>query len=217
MARAAHPDSGVYMVPAFTGLGAPLDRDARAAFMALAMTAACRSHANPIAHQTRDLFEAMAADGAAALRRFGSMADSYGTIGRCSLPIVGGSGGTTGRNETTASARRTWRAYRPACTRTPVRSVKIESGKRFDPNMTEPDRAKNTKTGLMRCRERVQTNDPKHGIRIPDIKLQMKFSNKLINEMDQFILSHSRNPRSAGEATLRGLSGWRNASIFHPR
>ncbi len=70
LARAADPSQRVYMVPAFTGLGAPwwdagargalvgLTRDTGAAELArAALEAAC--------FQTRDLLEAMEADGAA--------------------------------------------------------------------------------------------------------------------------------------------------------
>jgi len=82
LARDARPDSPVVMVPAFTGLGAPYwDSGARGAIYGLtrdtgpaeivhaALTAVC--------HQTRDLLEAMRADGAplpATLRVDGGMA-----------------------------------------------------------------------------------------------------------------------------------------------
>ena len=84
MAPAAHPDSGVYMVPAFTGLGAPYwDRDARAAIVALPRQrpAEIVRGSRIIAYQTRDLFEAMAVDGAAvptALRVDGGLAERSG-------------------------------------------------------------------------------------------------------------------------------------------
>jgi len=71
LARAANPDSGVYLVPAFTGLGAPYwDSEARAAIYGLTRDSGraeiVRAALESIAFQTRDLFEAMAADGAAA-------------------------------------------------------------------------------------------------------------------------------------------------------
>ena len=85
MAPAAHPDSGVYMVPAFTGGRTHWDRDARAADGLTRDSPPNRTRGfGSIAYQTRDLFEAMAADGAAVPTRFGSMADSHETIGRCS-------------------------------------------------------------------------------------------------------------------------------------
>ncbi|MEX2616311.1 MAG: glycerol kinase GlpK [Alphaproteobacteria bacterium] len=81
LARAANPDSGVYMVPAFTGLGAPhWDPDARGAIFGLTRDTGraelARAALESVSFQTRDLFEAMAADGAtppAALRVDGGM------------------------------------------------------------------------------------------------------------------------------------------------
>ncbi len=60
---------GVYLVPAFTGLGAPhWDADARGALLGLTRDAGAdhvaRAALESIAYQTRDLLEAMAADGA---------------------------------------------------------------------------------------------------------------------------------------------------------
>ena len=66
------PDSGgVYLVPAFTGLGAPhWDADARGAIFGLTRDTGraqlVRATLEAVAFQTRDLLEAMAADGAAA-------------------------------------------------------------------------------------------------------------------------------------------------------
>jgi glycerol kinase len=66
---ASVPDSGgVYLVPAFTGLGAPYwDPDARAAIMGLTRASTrgeiARATLDSIAYQTHDLLEAMAADG----------------------------------------------------------------------------------------------------------------------------------------------------------
>ena len=70
LARAARPDSGVYFVPAFTGLGAPYwDSTARGALFGLTRDTGpaeiARAALEAVCHQTRDLFEAMAADGAA--------------------------------------------------------------------------------------------------------------------------------------------------------
>lgn len=77
------PDShGVYMVPAFVGLGAPRwDPDARAAIHGLTLDATgahlARAALEAVAYQTHDLLEAMVADGSTApatLRIDGGMA-----------------------------------------------------------------------------------------------------------------------------------------------
>ena len=64
-------DHGVYMVPAFVGLGAPhWDPDARGTIIGLTLDAGfahlARSALEAVAYQTLDLVEAMTADGAAA-------------------------------------------------------------------------------------------------------------------------------------------------------
>jgi len=69
LASAADPESSVYLVPAFTGLGAPYwDSAARASIQGLTRNAGraeiARATLEAIGFQTRDLFEAMAADGA---------------------------------------------------------------------------------------------------------------------------------------------------------
>ena len=81
LARIANPDSAVYMVPAFTGLGAPYwDPAARGAIYGLTRDTGraelARATLESVCYQTRDLFEAMGADGAmapAALRVDGGM------------------------------------------------------------------------------------------------------------------------------------------------
>ena len=70
LAREANPDARVYMVPAFAGLGAPWwDADARGAIYGLTRDVGraeiVRAALEAVCYQTRDLFEAMAADGAA--------------------------------------------------------------------------------------------------------------------------------------------------------
>ncbi len=78
----AAPESGVYMVPAFTGLGAPYwDSGARGAILGLTrgtgQAEIVRATVESVAYQTRDLFEAMSADGAttpASVRVDGGMA-----------------------------------------------------------------------------------------------------------------------------------------------
>lgn len=68
LARQGDPDAGVYLVPAFTGLGAPhWDADARAAILGLTRGTGraeiARAALESVAFQTRDLLDAMAADG----------------------------------------------------------------------------------------------------------------------------------------------------------
>jgi len=81
LAQSADPDSGVYLVPAFTGLGAPYwDADARGALTGLTRGAGraeiARAALDSSVHQTCDLLDAMAADGveARSLRVDGGMA-----------------------------------------------------------------------------------------------------------------------------------------------
>lgn len=81
LADSADPDSGVYLVPAFTGLGAPYwDAEARGALVGLTRGSGraeiARAALDSSVHQTCDLLEAMAADGveARSLRVDGGMA-----------------------------------------------------------------------------------------------------------------------------------------------
>jgi glycerol kinase len=81
LARDADPDSGVYLVPAFSGLGAPhWNPQARGAIIGLTRGAGraeiARAALDSTAYQTRDLLTAMAADGVAveALKIDGGMA-----------------------------------------------------------------------------------------------------------------------------------------------
>ncbi len=67
LARAADPTQSLYLVPAFTGLGAPhWDADARGAIFGLTRNSGpaefARAALESIAYQTRDLLEAMHAD-----------------------------------------------------------------------------------------------------------------------------------------------------------
>jgi len=73
LARSVEDTGGVYMVPAFVGLGAPWwDPEARGALLGLTRDSGpaeiARATLEAIAYQTRDLFEAMARDGAPAPR-----------------------------------------------------------------------------------------------------------------------------------------------------
>src|SRR5580704_1819676 len=68
LAAAAPHSGGVYLVPAFTGLGAPYwDPDARAAILGLTRASSraeiARATLDSVAYQTYDLLDAMAADG----------------------------------------------------------------------------------------------------------------------------------------------------------
>jgi glycerol kinase len=68
LAASAPHSGGVYLVPAFTGLGAPYwDPDARAAILGLTRAATrseiARATLDSVAYQTYDLLDAMAADG----------------------------------------------------------------------------------------------------------------------------------------------------------
>ena len=69
VAKKANPEHGVYMVPAFVGLGAPYwDAEARAAILGLTRDSGPAEIAaatlDSVCYQTRDLVEAMRADGA---------------------------------------------------------------------------------------------------------------------------------------------------------
>jgi glycerol kinase len=68
LAASAQHSGGVYLVPAFTGLGAPYwDPDARAAIIGLTRATSraeiARATLDSVAYQTYDLLDAMAADG----------------------------------------------------------------------------------------------------------------------------------------------------------
>ncbi len=68
LAASAPHSGGVYLVPAFTGLGAPYwDPDARAAILGLTRATSraeiARATLDSVAYQTYDLLDAMAADG----------------------------------------------------------------------------------------------------------------------------------------------------------
>lgn len=68
LARTVQDTGGVYLVPAFTGLGAPYwDPDARAAVTGLSRASGraqiARAAIDSVVYQTRDLLDAMAADG----------------------------------------------------------------------------------------------------------------------------------------------------------
>jgi len=69
LAREADPEQDVYLVPAFTGLGAPYwDAHARGAILGLTRASGpaeiARAALDAVCYQTRDLLQAMTADGA---------------------------------------------------------------------------------------------------------------------------------------------------------
>jgi glycerol kinase len=83
LARTVQDPGGVYLVPAFTGLGAPYwDPDARAALVGLSRASGraeiARAGIDSVVYQTRDLLDAMAADGSrpASLKVDGGMAQN---------------------------------------------------------------------------------------------------------------------------------------------
>ncbi len=72
LAKSADATQGIYMVPAFTGLGAPYwDADARGAIYGLTRASGpaeiARATLEAVCYQTRDLLKAMEADGASGL------------------------------------------------------------------------------------------------------------------------------------------------------
>ena len=89
LAKSADPDSDVYLVPAFTGLGAPYwDADARAAIIGLTRGAGrpeiAQAAIDSTVHQTCDLLDAMSRDGVSAgsLKVDGGMAKNDGFLQR---------------------------------------------------------------------------------------------------------------------------------------
>jgi len=85
LARQADPESGVYMVPAFVGLGAPYwDSGARGALLGLTRASGPAEIAaatlDAVCYQTRDLMQAMAAD----------RSDVQGEAGMSALRVDGG-------------------------------------------------------------------------------------------------------------------------------
>ena len=87
IARRVPDTGGVYLVPAFTGLGAPYwDTEARGAIVGLTRDSGApeiiRATLESVVYQTRDLFEAMAADGTtpASVRVDGGMAANDWTM-----------------------------------------------------------------------------------------------------------------------------------------
>ena len=99
LARSVPDTGGVYLLPAFTGLGAPYwDPDARGAIVGLSRASSrgeiARAGLDSVVYQTRDLLDAMAADGVspASLKVDGGMAQNSFFLQRLAdilgLPIL---------------------------------------------------------------------------------------------------------------------------------
>lgn len=99
LAASADPDSGVYLVPAFAGLGAPhWAAEARGTIVGLTRGSGraeiAQAALDAAAHQTADLLEAMARDGVATarLKVDGGMANNNRFLQRladfCAVPVV---------------------------------------------------------------------------------------------------------------------------------
>ncbi len=149
MARAAHPNHGVTLVPAFVGLGAPYwNPQARGLItgMTLDTTAAdlVRATLEAIAFQTRDLTQAMAKDGApmpAAIRIDGGMSQNA-WFAQFLADTLGAPVERPHSHETTA-----WGAAVLAALTTGVfadtndMSARWSAAARFEPVMVEDERA----------------------------------------------------------------------------
>ncbi|WP_373084725.1 FGGY family carbohydrate kinase, partial [Zhongshania sp.] len=164
LAESVASSNGVYMVPAFTGLGAPYwDPDARGAILGLTRDTGiahiARAALESVCYQTRDLLEAMRGDGAdfATLRVDGGMVANNWVVQRladmldcrCERPMV---------SETTALGA----AYLAGLQLGVYESLdeiaqlwQCEAG--FDPAMNEVDRARRY-TGWKNAIARVRTN-----------------------------------------------------------
>lgn len=99
LAASADPDSGVYLVPAFAGLGAPhWAAEARGTLVGLTRGSGraeiAQAALDAAAHQTADLLDAMARDGVATaeLRADGGMANNNRFLQRlsdfCDVPVI---------------------------------------------------------------------------------------------------------------------------------
>jgi glycerol kinase len=163
LAESVASSNGVYMVPAFTGLGAPYwDPDARGAILGLTRDTGiahiARAALESVCYQTRDLLEAMRGDGAdfATLRVDGGMVANDWVVQRladmldcrCERPLV---------SETTALGA----AYLAGLQLGVYESLEeiaalwqCEGG--FDPAMNEVDRARRY-TGWKSAVARVRT------------------------------------------------------------
>ncbi|WP_373092095.1 glycerol kinase GlpK [Zhongshania sp.] len=163
LAESVASSNGVYMVPAFTGLGAPYwDPDARGAILGLTRDTGiahiARAALESVCYQTRDLLEAMRGDGAdfATLRVDGGMVANDWVVQRladmldcrCERPLV---------SETTALGA-AYLAGLQLGVYTSLEEIaalwQCEGG--FDPAMKEVDRARRY-TGWKSAVTRVRT------------------------------------------------------------
>ena len=150
LARSANPNSGVYLVPAFTGLGAPYwDSDARAAIYGLTRDSGraeiVRAALESVALQTRDLFEAMATDVEATptyLRVDRGLAGNEGAM-QCLSDSLAVPGERPALTETTAlGAAYLAGLHAGVYTDTAQIGENWHLEKRFNPTMTDLERSK---------------------------------------------------------------------------
>lgn len=148
LAEAADPNQRIYMVPAFTGLGAPWwDADCRGAIYGLTRGTGpaelAKAALESVAFQTRDLWEAMRADGAAVedavLRVDGGMTASDWTMQNLA-DVLGAPVDRPTVTETTALGA-AWLAGRAAGVWPDMAEFAGEwdAERRFDPAMTRAD------------------------------------------------------------------------------
>jgi glycerol kinase len=120
LARSVPDAGGVYLVPAFTGLGAPYwDPDARGLVTGLSRASGraelARAALDSVAYQTRDLLDAMAADGVtpASLKVDGGMAENPFLLQR--LADITGSSCVPASPKARRLAPRAWRDWDEVC------------------------------------------------------------------------------------------------------
>ena len=152
LAARADPEQAVFLVPAFTGLGAPhWDPEARGALFGLTRNTGpaelARAALESVAYQTRDLIEAMQADAPGAARRpcCASMAAWSRRTGRCASSPT--------RSPPPSIARPCWRRPRSAPPISPAMPPGLcpepaefadqwRLDRRFTPTMAEAERAR---------------------------------------------------------------------------
>jgi glycerol kinase len=165
LARQAHPDGAVQMIPAFVGLGAPWwDADARGALFGLTRDTGVqdlvRAALDAACHQTADLMQAMAADGApiSVLRVDGGMTASDWFVQRLA-DLIGVPVERPTETETTALGA-AWLAGSAVGRLPPLGDLpqlwKLD--RRFEPGMSE-DRRASHRAAWLNAIERVKTSE----------------------------------------------------------
>ncbi len=152
MAAQAATDSGVYLVPAFTGLGAPhWDADARGAILGLTRGAdrndIVRAGLESVAYQTRDLLEAISSDmeqagenGALELRVDGGMTVNRWLM-QCLADILGGPVEVAAVSEATALGAAYHAGQRAGLYGTQAELAKAwQAARYFEPQMSADER-----------------------------------------------------------------------------